>query len=597
MMEKSLIATDIMPVAAHLTSTNLSSAHPSVIYGKTQDAEGEIGPLSQISVLPYGPTKTSIALGSLDLLDEKYAISLFGSGRTTLYGDSALKGDSTQSLPDKFPIENNTLDIVVMNPPFTRATNHETANQSVPSFAAFQISDADQKRMSAKLRKITSNKKVCEASHGNAGLGSNFADLANLKLKPGGILGLILPAASVQGGKSWTGFQNMLQKNYQGIQIISLANSGQYGRSFSSDTGMSEVLIVAQKRTNKDCKPSCDEEAGNSFFNLYERPDSLVKAIEVSRQINQIFDSGLLKAGSVAIGNCMKSNINHAMHAGIKNPDIISFIKSFYSEKIALPRNNTQYPIPVCNFSDIGFCGLLSRDISGRTSSPFDIVKNSSTAAQGTHSWPALWSHDCRAETSFIVRPDSFGMIRPGCTQSDASKTWKKSASKLHLTLFFQLSSQPLTACITEQKVIGGRSWPSFFCNNHHLEQLVCLWCNTTIGIILFWANSTRQQLGKAQQTISRIPDMKIPNFEKIAQNHNSVLFGQADKIFKKFEDQEFLPANEAWRDPIREQLDKAIFMDLLGFDQEFMTSLEIIRRQFCEEPSVHGGKSTRPDA
>ena len=596
MMEKSLIATDIMPVAAHLTSTNLSSAHPSIIYGKTQDAEGETGPLSQISVLPYGLTKTSFALGSLDLLDEKYAISLFGSGRTTLYGDSAQKGDSTQSLPDKFPIENGTLDIVIMNPPFTRPTNHEKTSKSVPSFAAFQISDANQKEMSKKLKKITANKKVCEASHGNAGLGSNFADLANLKLKPGGILGLILPAASAQGGKSWDRFQNMLQKNYQGIQIISLVNSDQYCCSFSSDTGMSEVLIVAQKRSSKDSSPSSDENREALFFNLYERPDSLVKAIEFSRQINQIPASDLLKTGSVPIGNRMKSDINHTMHAGIKNPEIISFIKSFCSGTITLPRNSTQYPIPVCNFSDIGSCGLLSRDISGRDSSPFDIIESSSVAAQGTHSWPALWSHDYKAETSFIVRPDRFGMIRHGCTQADASKTWKKSASRLHLTLLFRLNSQSLTACITEQKAIGGRSWPSFFCNNNNLEQLVCLWCNTTIGIILFWANSTRQQIGRAQQTISRIPAMQVPNFEKIARNSNFLLFGQADKIFKKFKDHEFLPANEAYRDPIRKQLDKAIFMDLLGFDQEFMTSLEIIRRQFCEEPSVHGGKSTRPD-
>ena len=35
--------------------------------------------------------------------------------------------------------------------------------------------------------------------HGNAGLASNFIDLAHAKVKPGGVLALVLPLAVVSG--------------------------------------------------------------------------------------------------------------------------------------------------------------------------------------------------------------------------------------------------------------------------------------------------------------------------------------------------------------------------------------------------------------
>ena len=53
--------------------------------------------------------------------------------------------------------------------------------------------------------------------------------------------------------------------------------------------------------------------------------------------------------------------------------------------------------------------------------------------------------------------------------------------------------------------------------------------------------------------------------------------------------------ANEAYRDATRQALDKTVLVDLLGVPSSMLDSLAPLRQQWCNEPTVHGGKSTRP--
>jgi len=69
----------------------------------------------------------------------------------------------------------------------------------------------------------------------------------------------------------------------------------------------------------------------------------------------------------------------------------------------------------------------------------------------------------------------------------------------------------------------------------------------------------------------------------------------RAAAIFENFRDWRFLPANEAYRDPTRQALDRAVLVELLGLPEAVLEPLGALRRQWCAEPTVHGGKSTRP--
>ena len=66
-----------------------------------------------------------------------------------------------------------------------------------------------------------------------------------------------------------------------------------------------------------------------------------------------------------------------------------------------------------------------------------------------------------------------------------------------------------------------------------------------------------------------------------------------AEDIFEDMRDAQFLPANEAYRDNSRKELDYRVLFDMLGLPTSVLEPLDLLRMKWCSEPSVHGGKST----
>ena len=101
--------------------------------------------------------------------------------------------------------------------------------------------------MSSLLKKI---RKPSMVGHGNAGLASNFIDLAHAKVSGAdGVLAVVLPAAFLQG-KAWAATRRLLQEGYKKAIVVSIADAGTTDRAFSADTGIAEVLVVASRRPN-----------------------------------------------------------------------------------------------------------------------------------------------------------------------------------------------------------------------------------------------------------------------------------------------------------------------------------------------------------
>ncbi len=227
-VENTLIGSDIMPAATHITASMISSPHPGVTYAT-----------SQIHTLPYGQDKLrGISIGALDLLDEDRTSTLFGLGTRRMVGIAG-----AEKVRDDFVVDEESCDMVIMNPPFTRPTNHAIAHVPVPSFAGFGTSNEEQQAMSARLNSTTGT----QFGSGHAGLASNFMDLAHVKLKPGGVMAMVLPF-SFATGASWKKARRALDQHYQEIRVIAIAATGQQARAFSADTGMAECLLVASKK-------------------------------------------------------------------------------------------------------------------------------------------------------------------------------------------------------------------------------------------------------------------------------------------------------------------------------------------------------------
>ena len=456
----------------------------------------------------------------------------------------------------------------------------------MPSFAGLGTSKEEQQAMSKRLAQIR-RQLVNPVGHGNAGLASNFIDLAHVKTRSGGVLALVLPAACVSGS-SWKDARRLLESKYKDLVVLTIAAHGQTDRAFSADTGMAEALVVANKchAERKGCGKTL-------FVNLYHRPRSLAEAFEVARAVSHLSPQdrqGRLHVGDrQTIGTYIRAPLSQGGCASLRETTLADAALGLNAGRLRLPQGYST-PLSTIHLGAIGKTGLLHRDISGTTNGaprgPFEIIP-----IQGVPQYPMLWSHNAKQERGLVVPPDSEGEVRPGC-DSRAIEVWNTTASRLHFNLDFRINSQSLTACLTPTKTIGGRAWPNFIPAQNEWTVPLVLWSNTTLGLLAFWWIGSRQQQGRAILTITQLPRLTVLDPRHLSGEQ----IAQAEDIFEAFKEAEFLPANEAYRDDTRKALDQAILVDLLRLPEATLEPLSILRDQWCAEPSVHGGKSTRID-
>ena len=595
MMERCLIAADIMPAATHLTASMLSSVHPAVPYVRTQ-----------VYTLPYGkhPQVARPCLGSLSLLEPGEMVTLFGTGLAA--GVKGLGGKEAKSVSEQemqsasFAIADESLDLILMNPPFTRPTNHEITEEAVPSFAGFGKTKAEQEAMSAELKRLRTRllqrgreapQDAPPASDGNAGLASNFLDLAHAKLRPGGTLALVMPAA-VALGKAWSASRTLLARNYDDLLIVSLSGTRREQESFSADTGMAEVLVLGRRRPSAG--PDGPRDAATTWVSLRHRPPSAAEACEAARAIRQqmtvspqasgtVFDIWL---GDQKAGSGIRATLAAGGCAGLADLALAQAAMGLENGMLPLPRGDAGAPLPVARLAALGGRGPLDRDVGGRRGAavaargPFEIIP-----VQGVPTFPALWGHAAARERNLLVAPDSMGTPRPG-RQADAASVWK-TATRLHFNRDFRLNSQSLAACLTPVAAIGGRAWPSFRTHDPSWEEPLVAWANTTLGLLLFWWIGSAQQAGRTVLTISRLPDLPVLDLRALSKEQLDELCG----AFTALSGKDFLPAHRAREDAARKELDRLVLQGALGFTAEAMEQVALIREKWCAEPTVHGGK------
>ena len=273
MMEDVLYGCDVMPSAIHITSSTLSGREPNVGFGG-----------SRLYNMPYGrQSDGTVAIGSLELLQSSAVMTLFNTNDPAMRTGSTGEETAARVLVD---VQDESFDIVIMNPPFTSNTKHRDAADGVvnAAVAAFEASEDDQLDMAA--REIRLAKNTCR--HGHAG-GSAFVALADRKVRPGGVIAFVLPFTSMNGS-SWAKFRELIATRYTDVTVVSIAANGK-DMSFSSDTGIAECLIIGRK-LRRDEKGSLRAK----FASLRLRPGGFVHAQELSRgmalsvEIRQIED-------------------------------------------------------------------------------------------------------------------------------------------------------------------------------------------------------------------------------------------------------------------------------------------------------------------
>ena len=573
MMEDVLYGCDVMPSAIHISGATLSGIQPGLGFD-----------LSRLYAMPYGrQADGSIQIGSLELLQSSSVMTLFNMNDPARRTGS--RGEETASqVPVEFPDE--SFDIVIMNPPFTRSTNHGGAHHDVvnPAFAAFGAPAADQTRMGDRLNRHGSN----NCYHGNAGLASAFAAVANRKLKPGGVFAFVLPLVAA-AGQSWDKFRRMLAEDYADISVISIAAANFDSISFSADTGLGECLIIARKRVGDEPKAERVQ-----FTSLRQRPQDIAQASIVATamldnpEVRRIEDGPYggepLSLGSEKIGETLdmpQSADGKLSAVRLYDAAVAQTAYSLTQSTLWLPAQPQSLGLKMAQLGSVGKRGLVSRDIiEPPTRGPFDKIEPSATAT-----YPALWNHNARKETRIICEPDSQLQVRRGL-EDKAAAVWN-TASRAHHNVEFGFASQPLCVAITEFPSIGGRAWPNVQFADARFDYAFALWGNSTLGILMHWWHASLQHAGRGAISIRAAESLPILDLRALT----DAQLATAQEIFDEFRELELQPAYLADADANRALLDRRVVCDMLGFDNAVYEGVRMLAAKWCAEPSVHGGK------
>ena len=553
MMEQVLYGCDVMPSAVHITGSTLAGLQPSVSFQS-----------SNLTTMPYGRQDdgSSVAIGSLELLDPKSPFS--------------------ETMPD------DSFDLVIMNPPFTRAGSDwegaERSEDAVKQFRGLGNDLVTQKAMSQKTKHLA--KDTC--AHGFAGIASTFVALADKKLKPGGVLALVLPLSAAVG-LSWLKFRQLLTADYFELQVLSIAANGK-DMSFSSDTGMSECLVVARKLHRGEISSRAVQ-----FTSLQVRPGWFLQAAEISKNIIASADVRRIEAGPyggtpIEVGDDLLGEIltasgavDNETWAGVRLHDY-SIAQTAYAlsdSRVWLPGVPAALDLGVVPLNTIGERGIHDINIAGKSSgSPF-VKENFSPTA----TYPALWNHEAQKETRIICEPDSQLRVKQRM-ETKAASVWL-TASRVHISRGFRFNSQPLASAFTDQRSIGGRAWPNVNFPEVRWDFPFAIWSNCSLGLLSYWWHSNRQVAGRGEITISAIDSLPVLDFRNLSDEQLAI----AQDIFDDFRERDLMPAYLADADPNRALLDRRVISDLLGFDEATYRAVRRLAEKWCAEPSVHGGK------
>ena len=203
-----------------------------------------------------------------------------------------------------------------------------------------------------------------------------------------------------------------------------------------------------------------------------------------------------------------------------------------------------------------------------------------------TATYPSLYNHNAARETKLVCEPDSQLRVRPGM-ESRAAELWA-TASRAHFNRDFRLNSQPLAVAFTERVSIGGTVWPNVIFDDRRFDYAFTVWANSTLGLLSYWWNSSRQQPGRGRTTRQLIPFLPVLDLRTLT----DAQLATAEAIFNEFREKELEPAHLADADPNRALLDRRVVCDLLGFDEGVYQAVRRLAAKWCAEPSVRGGKN-----
>ena len=562
MVEQALHGYDVQLSAVHFAATSLAMLNPNIQFDRMN-----------LYVMPLGVKGAVKSLGSLDFLSQdevpvQFALSPGEMGvetaepeRVSGTGRRGAKKGQTAKLP--------SLDLAIMNPPFTRSVGGNLLFGSLPDKERKVL----QKELSRRLH--TAKSRPVRQATSTAGLGAAFVAAASPKLLPGrGRLALVLPL-TVCTGPSWQETRALIERDYRLDVVITSHDPLRW--NFSDSTDLSEALLIATRR----------EESGQigdhrtTFINVWQNPDGVLDAHRLAQAITATAPSELEGTGTALlevdgrhIGEMV--SIRQDAFAGKKwsgvqfaRADVTrSALRLLNDQEVWVPGEPATANVSLCHLSVLGQVGPDVRDV-------WDGFDRTSTVT----AYPMVENHDTEQRKSLVAQPDKYlaplVKARPGRHLKSAVQLWAKSGSLL-LAERLRLNTARVVAMRSGQRVLSNVWW-TINTVSESWEKALAVWLNSSIGILALLA--TRNTTMGAWVKLKKVDLEALPVLDVRALSE-AQLQAMSD-LFDAVAEEEFQRLPSMALCPARRKLDDGISA-ILG-----LPDLSTLRELLASEPVV----------
>lgn len=549
---------DVLPSALHLTASTLAMRAPEITFQQMR-----------LYCLPLGGPHHR--LGSIEfLVDSEVPITVDLFGPTAAVAMVTGKGDLAQRAA---PLPK--LDLLVMNPPFTRSVGHNLLFGSVPEGER----KAMQRKLAALLRVPRSGAdSAAVMASSTAGLGSVFVAVGDKHLKPGGRMALVLPKGLLSG-VAW-GKTRELFKHAYNLECLVVSHEPDHW-NFSENTDLSEVLVVARKH-NADGADNTPQDV--TCVNLWRNPNTVFEALGVAYAIDasQAPDVELgqgaseLTIGDTKFGEAVSvpwSSLRQNLWmppCAFAQSELVRAVHHLIQGRLYLPGQPVSRALRLCALGDLGKLGPDRRDIHDG----FRLSK-AETA------FPAFWGHDASAMRTLAQSPNAYlsplARAKKGRPLRKANVLWPLAGDVL-LAERLWLKTQRVTAVHVDRAVLSNVWWPfAGHADDAELDKGLVLWLNSTLGLLLLFAHREETRGAWVDFKKPVLKDIPVLDFRALSARQRGVLA----EAYHRFSAEPLLPFPQMNVDPVRAAIDDAVSKALR------LPNITVLRELLAREPVV----------
>lgn len=349
--------------------------------------------------------------------------------------------------------------------------------------------------------------------------------------------------------------------------------------SFSESTRIAEVLIVATKSGANLNRNHV------RFVNLLQNPDEPVQAMTLTRKLlamdenmvpleSRAIDVGGTNWGSVVAVPQRDLSKGAWSHAALAQADLV-LVASLGRPGVAGPLRS----VPLAELGDLTDLGPYEMQIKNPVQGLFDITETDDVLRAGI---PALWHHKSTRNVTLQAKADARLERRADKDQSAQDRMLGRQG-RLQLARELGMAPQRVAAVLTEMPMLGVRSWITVLPRNPTpgKEEALCLWLNSTPGVLLRIVHGNRPYLGRSALPHELARTLPVLDVDQLSvEELAAAAFLYEDLKGKRLEGFSGIES-----DPVRSELNNRLCREVLGIEP---SAVEELTRKLALEPTMH---------